>query len=219
MTIRVRGRARKQPAEVRREEILDAAVRVFAHSSYHVAGTADIARKAGIAEPTIYRHFGSKRELYLAALQRCGDMIAKAFGDIAARQPDPLQALHEMGEWYGQSMSLDPEPLRLRQRAIAESEDDETRACLQTKYKRIVAIVSEVIARGQQQGAFSPAISPEGLAWGFCAMGQMMDAAMLMDWDTDLCSTRFDEMNLIFLRALLADPDSARSIHDGMQKS
>jgi AcrR family transcriptional regulator len=218
MTIRVRGRARKQPAEVRREEILDAAVRVFAHSSYHVAGTADIARQAGIAEPTIYRHFGSKRELYLAALQRCGDVIVSAFRDIAERQPDPLLALHEMGTWYGQSMTIDPEPLRMRQRAIAESEDEETRECLQVKYKRIVAIVSAVIARGQEQGAFSTAISAEGLAWGFCAMGQMMDAAMLMDWDTDLCSTRFDEMNLMFLRALLADPDSARNIHEVMHK-
>ena len=55
-------------AEARRQAVLDTAGRVFSRSSYRGATTAEIAREAGISEPILYRHFGSKRDLYLACL-------------------------------------------------------------------------------------------------------------------------------------------------------
>ena len=55
-------------AEARRQAVLDTACRVFSRSSYRGATTAEIAREAGISEPILYRHFGSKRDLYLACL-------------------------------------------------------------------------------------------------------------------------------------------------------
>ena len=57
------------PAAERRQAIVDAALRVFAGGSYSHATTAEIARAAGISEPILYRHFASKRELYLACLE------------------------------------------------------------------------------------------------------------------------------------------------------
>ena len=55
-------------AEDRRQAVLDTACRVFFETSYRGATTAEIAREAGITEPILYRHFGSKRDLYLACL-------------------------------------------------------------------------------------------------------------------------------------------------------
>src|SRR5215211_5815859 len=100
VTTGVRRRAPKQAAEVRRETIVDAAIHVFAKTSYRAAGTAEIARAAGIAEPTIYRHFDSKRELYLAALARCGDIVRDEFARIAGATPEAHVALEAMGQWY-----------------------------------------------------------------------------------------------------------------------
>ena len=55
-------------ADARRQAVLDTACRVFSRSSYRGATTAEIARAAGVSEPILYRHFGSKRDLYLACL-------------------------------------------------------------------------------------------------------------------------------------------------------
>src|SRR5205809_6246530 len=55
-------------ADARRQAVLDTACHVFSRSSYRGATTAEIAREAGISEPILYRHFGSKRDLYLACL-------------------------------------------------------------------------------------------------------------------------------------------------------
>lgn len=206
MTV-ARPRARKQPADVRREELLDAAVRVFARTPYRAAGTAEIAREAGVAEPTIYRHYGSKRELYLAALERCGAKVRDQFIHIAQTEPDPLAALHAMGHWYGDSISLDNEPLRMRQRAIAESEDDEVRRQLRHVYGEILSTINEVIARGQAQGVFNRTAPAEGMAWAFVAIGQAMDGAALMGIPPEECGYRFAQLNIAFIRYLVTDPD------------
>ena len=55
-------------AAARRLELIQTALRVFTEGSYRGTTTAEIARAAGISEPILYRHFASKRDLYLAAL-------------------------------------------------------------------------------------------------------------------------------------------------------
>jgi len=56
------------PAPERRAAVVETACRVFAKSSYHGSTTAQIARESGVTEPVLYRHFASKRELYLVCL-------------------------------------------------------------------------------------------------------------------------------------------------------
>ncbi len=180
MTTPTRRRARKQPAEVRREEILDAAVRVFARASYHAAGTAEIAREAGIAEPTIYRHFSSKRELYLAAVGRSASDIVEAWQGIVARTPNAAEALDALGQWYRTSVAGNADLLRLRYRATAETDGDDVRALLRAGYESVHAVVAGVIRAGQGQGVFNPAVDADSAAWLFTGIGKVIDLGMLI---------------------------------------
>jgi len=56
------------PAAERRLHLIETAIRLFSEGSYRGATTAEIARAAGVSEPILYRHFASKRDLYMAAL-------------------------------------------------------------------------------------------------------------------------------------------------------
>ncbi|MEI7831893.1 MAG: helix-turn-helix domain-containing protein [bacterium] len=60
---------KRVPAEERRSAILAAAIPVFAANGYERATTREIARAAGVAEGTLYRHFAGKRELLTAVMQ------------------------------------------------------------------------------------------------------------------------------------------------------
>ena len=62
------ARPRRLPAEERRRAIVEAALRVFSSGSYAGSTTAEIAREAGVSEPVLYRHFASKRDLWVACL-------------------------------------------------------------------------------------------------------------------------------------------------------
>ena len=203
MTAVVRQRAKKQPAEIRREEVLDAAVRVFARESFRGAGTAEIAREAGIAEPTIYRHFESKRDLYLCALDRSCSVVRAAFRGIAESNDDALTTIIEMVRWYGQSIEQDPDYLRLRMRAGSETNDDEVREQLARAYQELIGLVSDVVRKGQEQGVFKKHVPVQGAAWMFMAVGQIADLTKLLGMEGSETAQRFADMGTLFWEMLI----------------
>ena len=69
----------------RRARILEAAARVFAERGYERAAMDEIAERAGITKPIVYRHFGSKRDLYLSLIElHSGDLMSFMTERIAA---------------------------------------------------------------------------------------------------------------------------------------
>lgn len=204
MTETARRRARKQPAEVRREEIIDAAVRVFARTSFRAAGTIEIARAAGVAEPTIYRHFASKRDLYLAALERSASVVLEAWREIIARYDRADEALDRIGGWYDANARAHSDLLRLRHRAAAETDDADVRDLLRRGYTDVHDLLTRLIRRGQRQGVFADAVDAEGAAWLFCGIGQILDLGVLTGIETTTRAGCMDRVASVFMRALVA---------------
>jgi AcrR family transcriptional regulator len=63
-------RWRRLEPDARREQILDAAIRLFGERPYAAVSTADIAGAAGVARGLLNHYFGTKRDLYLAVVRR-----------------------------------------------------------------------------------------------------------------------------------------------------
>jgi AcrR family transcriptional regulator len=80
-----------------REEIIDAAIDVFAESGYHDAGVADIAKRVGIGHSTFYRHFENKR----AILDEVIDTVIKRSTAALAADNAP-EAAHTLEEYRDQ---------------------------------------------------------------------------------------------------------------------
>src|SRR5204863_3897180 len=64
------GERRRLPVAERRELIVAAAGHLFGEAGYDGTRLDDIAAAAGVTKPVLYRHFDSKRDLYLALLER-----------------------------------------------------------------------------------------------------------------------------------------------------
>jgi len=71
-------------AEERREEILQAAERVFAARGLHGTPTMEIAKAAGISQAYLFRLFPTKAELFMALVERCNRRVLRTFADAAA---------------------------------------------------------------------------------------------------------------------------------------
>ncbi len=71
-------------AEERREDILEAAERVFAARGLHGTPTMEIAKAAGISQAYLFRLFPTKAELFSALVERCNARIERTFSDAAA---------------------------------------------------------------------------------------------------------------------------------------
>ena len=89
---------RKTAAE-RREEIVEAAFAEFAEKGLHGASTDAIARRAGVSQPYLFRLFGTKKELFVAALNRCYRVTLETFMRAAEGKRGEA-ALLAMGEAY-----------------------------------------------------------------------------------------------------------------------
>jgi AcrR family transcriptional regulator len=83
--------SREQLIEERRNQILDAAARLFAHKGYKGATIREIAREAGVAEGTIYNYFDSKHDLLISLPQRISWPMVSSFVKSARSQgPDTV---------------------------------------------------------------------------------------------------------------------------------
>ena len=84
--------ATRMPAPARRQALVDTALRVFSEGSYRGTTTAEIVRAAGVSEPILYRHFDSKRGLYLACIEEAWRRLRTCWEEGMAAEPDPAAA-------------------------------------------------------------------------------------------------------------------------------
>jgi AcrR family transcriptional regulator len=168
----------RKSKEERREEILDAAIEVFSHQGLYGASTEEIAKRAGISQPYVFRLFGTKKELYVAGVVRCFRQTLELM-QRAAEGKRGEEALHAIGEAYGQLLEADRTYLRAQMQAYAACDDPEIAAAVRAGYGDLVTYVERV------SGAPAEAISQ------FFAGGMLMNVlasmdAMAEDWGVRL---------------------------------
>src|SRR5919201_5100429 len=111
----------RKSAKERREEIVDAAFAEFAQKGLHGASTDAIARRAGVSQPYLFRLFGTKKELFIAALHRCFRVTLETFMR-AAEGKRGEEALLAMGQAYWE-MVQDRQKLRMQMHAHAACDE------------------------------------------------------------------------------------------------
>lgn len=77
-------------AEVRKEEILDAAEKLFAAKGFDNTSTGDILDAVGIARGTLYYHFKSKEDILDGVIERITDRLMCDAGDIVRQKELPV---------------------------------------------------------------------------------------------------------------------------------
>ena len=98
-------------AEQRREELVDAAMRVFAKHGA-AAPTTEIAKEAGISQAYLFRLFPTKEELFAAATRESSRRMMVAFRAAAARaREEGSDPLYVMGRAYDELLERDRDVL------------------------------------------------------------------------------------------------------------
>jgi AcrR family transcriptional regulator len=134
--------AERKSAEQRRDEILNAAMIEFAQHGLEGASTEDIAKRAGISQPYVFRLFGTKKELFKATAARCLRETLEIF-QRAAEGKRGEEALKAMGEAY-RTLLEDRGRLRAQMQSYAACDDPEICAVVRAGYGDIVTYVERV---------------------------------------------------------------------------
>jgi len=135
------------PAAERRDALIDAAVHEFAHGGLYGTPVDRIAREVGVAQPYVFSLFGSKRELFLAAVERCFERVQEVFTraaaefDSATAPPDIDVLKAAMGNAYVELLSSNRDYLMLQHQAYAACDDEVIRDRVRACYARLVTHV------------------------------------------------------------------------------
>ena len=157
----------RSTAAERREQILRAAIEVFAERGYEAASTEEITRRVGISQPYLFRLYGTKRDLVLAAIQRCFEETADVFIG-AARGLSGDEALLAIGDAYRRMIEADHVRLRAQLQAYAACEDGEIRVLVARSFGELWDLV------GRLSGADAARLSR------FFAQGMLLNVLAMM---------------------------------------
>ena len=166
-----RQAARRLPAGERREAIVRAALRVFTSTSYAGATTAEIAREAGVTEPVLYRHFSSKRDLWLACLDVAWDETRAILREkIATFSGTPASSTRS--PWRSPQM-----PNLWIQGLTEAGEDAVVRRAIRRHMREVHDFVADEIRRGQEAGTIPADRDANAEGWVFIAGGLLRSVA------------------------------------------
>jgi TetR/AcrR family fatty acid metabolism transcriptional regulator len=155
--------------------ILDAAIEVFAEKGFHHARISDIARRAGVADGTIYLYFRNKDDVLLTIFEeKMGILIA---GVQAALEgvDDPLQKVRIFARYHFRQVE--------DHRALAEVLQIELR--LSNKFLKeyrpeklweYLNVFANIVREGQERGVVRAELDPFVLMWAF--FGALDEIAM-----------------------------------------
>jgi AcrR family transcriptional regulator len=142
---------RRVPAAERRDALIEAAVHHFAHGGLQGTKVSAIAADVGVAQPYVFSLFPTKRDLFLAADERCFDKVAALFeqaGDAfdknGPEEPDE-DKLKALGRSYTGSIAANPDLLLLQLQAYAACGDDpEIQAFVRRQYAKLVEVCRRI---------------------------------------------------------------------------
>lgn len=109
-----------------REQLLEAAVKVFADAGFRGATTRRIAQEAGVNEVTLFRQFGSKEGLIVEAVLRSVERL----GDEAILPAHPIDPARELLDWTQRHFDFVRRHHRLIKAAMADAQSHPDMACI-----------------------------------------------------------------------------------------
>jgi len=161
----------RKSAEERREEILEVAVRHFAIGGLHGTSTEAIAREAGISQPYLFRLFRTKRELFLACVDRADGKVSEVFRRAVAGAGEGEELL-AMGQAYISELLPDRHAVLMQMQGYVATSDPVIQAHVRENFGRLVAEVTEL------SGADPASV------WGFFAQGMLLNVTQSLDLES-----------------------------------
>jgi AcrR family transcriptional regulator len=157
----------RQTASARRDALIDAAVEHFAQTGLHGTAVSAITDDVGITQPYAFSLFGTKKGLFLAAVERGFDRVEETFRAAAAAAGEE-GAFDAMKESYG-GVVTDRSSLLLQLQAYAASGDDDVREVVRRRYAQLYELVRDLSGASRDELVH------------FFAVGMLINVAAALD--------------------------------------
>src|SRR5262245_18500964 len=161
------------------QQIIDAAVRVFARKGYYNSRVSDVAREAGIAAGTIYLYFRTKDEILITLFRSKMARFVASAREVIRDLPDPVSKLRRLIALHFEMLEQNPDLAEVVQVELRQGHKFFRGACsqeLSSYFALIASVIDDGVAQGQLRGGLPGAVSSKAL---FGAMDQLATSWVL----------------------------------------
>ena len=158
--------------EERRAFILAETKKIFAEKGYRGASTGELARASGITEPILYKHFGSKKKLYIAVVTMIGEQFLGRYRTAVERraETDLTDCLTNLLLDYRNAAMQDHAGVHLLMNAAIESDDPEVIALAKRHDREMYALVFDLLVKAQSQDILPQNMDLSVATWGYLSL-------------------------------------------------
>lgn len=157
----------------RKEEILNAAERVFFEKGLALATMDEIAERAELSKGTLYLYYKSKEDLYMAIICRGHEILLKMFQEAAATGEPTIKLFQNIGQAYYAFYKRHHDYFRMfsfsENTQLHSQVSEEMRSACGESGQCIGQVVMDVIQKGKDDGTFRPEVDPQEMAVIFWA--------------------------------------------------
>ena len=158
-------RTRLNP-ELRKQQLLDAAIIVFARRGLGRAAHADIAEETGVSVPTVFNYFKTREDLVAAVLSAIEDHfieLAVSYHQATNAQDDPLNTMQQHSLSFLQQVQLKPDIVKIWLEWSASVREDTWPRYMEFQEK-ILDIIEPTLQAGLDSGQMKAQLSARDLA-------------------------------------------------------
>jgi TetR/AcrR family transcriptional regulator, fatty acid metabolism regulator protein len=146
------------PAEDKRRQLLDAAVRVFARKGYHASRVGDIAEEAGVAHGLLYHYFKSKDDVLEAVFHENWSLLQLRIASVLETDEPAADQLRHVSAIVLRTWLHLPEVVTVVIREFGRSPELADRI---GELAQPIEVIQQVIERGIERGEFRPDVDPQ----------------------------------------------------------
>jgi AcrR family transcriptional regulator len=154
-----------------KNDILEAATRIYLKQGYYPTRVQDVAREAGISLPTFYKYFPDKRELFFEVIANVNNSFLNKSREALQGEEDPVQRGNIMIRVFFEEYPKIWEILCQLKAALAIN-DQWAQSKLAEVYKTLTSGIISEINRGIEKGLIRKNIDPELLAFFLLAVAE-----------------------------------------------
>jgi TetR/AcrR family transcriptional regulator, fatty acid metabolism regulator protein len=146
----------------KRQQILDAAVRVSARSGYHGARVGDIALEAGVAHGLLYHYFPSKEEVLATVFRNNWRALLETLHRVEATDEPADEKLRGVTKILLRSWRNDPDLVRVMVREVARSPHLQAQV---DEVREVFFVLQRIVEAGQAEGIFRGDVDARLASW------------------------------------------------------
>jgi AcrR family transcriptional regulator len=210
LNCQVRTGTRSRSAEQTRQQILDAALRLFAARGYAGTGTKAIVETGHVTKPVLYYYFGNKAGLFRAIVDQNENRLLELISKIKGEAKKTPERLLEICAAMFQFACDRPEVMSLAVDLLLQAKEQRPphKHCFGKAQKRL-AVIQEVMEQGKLEGTLRKQLDSRQLAVGFLGMIHLHILYRLANPGSPLTRHAAETAVSLFLKGAAAEDQKA----------